>query len=178
MKIKFEIKLTASQALLAVLSALVGISVKAEEKKIVLESGTTPAPELKFEEAQRGIAKSTTPNDIGGAVSQMQEDIGKPKRTRTTAPKSDPIPEKIVPPAPQKTEEVAENLTPQAESEAEAPAITIEEVRGFGGSLIQKNDDKFRPLVMAVLQAHGASKFSELDPKEFAGTLTDLKALL
>jgi len=167
MKIKFEIRLTASKALLAVLAAMVGMSVNADEKEQELPAGFGELPK----------APVLEPASQGCTVSEMQENTGKPKvtRTRNIAPKVDPIPEKIIPPAP--TKEVEEEQAAGPGPEAATPAITIEEVRGFGGSLIQKDDVKYRPLVMATLQAHGASKFSELDPKEFASTLADLKLL-
>ena len=167
MKIKFEIRLTASRALLAVLAAMVGMSANADEKEQELPAGFGEAPSLPVEQLQS---------------QQPVQAPEKPKatRTRTAAPKPDPIPEKIVPPPTLTAEEAIgqeeQGRVPETTAPA-TPAITIEEVRGFGGSLIQKDDVKYRPLVMATLQAHGASKFSELDPSEYASTLADLKLL-
>lgn len=173
MKIKFEIRLTASKALLAVLAAMVGLSARADEKQEAPEG----LGEFAKEQSQKLVSQQTVEVSSDQQTAQAPETKKRP--ARTAAPKADPIPEKIVPPTVLKAEEAIEQEEQGVHSPVEEPEvkITIEEVRGFGGSLIQKNDVKFRPLVMAVLQAHGASKFSELAPSEFAGTLADLKAL-
>jgi len=164
MKIKFEVRLTASKALLAVLAAMVGLSVKAEDQERVFEN-LPKAPALEVPDSQK----------TEGAPA---EDKPRATRTRTAAPKVNPIPEKIVPPPTLTAEEAIEQEERTQAPEPEAARdITIEDVRGFGGKLIQKDDVKYRPLVMATLQAHGAIKFSELDPSQYASTLEDLKLL-
>lgn len=181
MKIKFEIRLTASKALLAVLAAMVGLSVRAD--------GDETPKSASQEDFEKIVAKQAPQGIVSGEEAPAPAPETKKRPSRTAAPKADPIPEKIVPPPVLKAEEAIEQEEQYVQSPVEEPEvkITIEEVRSFGGALIQKNDAKFRPLVMEVLIKHKAfkreegkpvqPKFSELDPSEFAGTLADLKAL-
>lgn len=173
MKIKFEIKLTASKALLAIMAGLIGLqqdaalvdkTEKPEFEPMPLKSEPIPAEQL----AAAKPAETPAP------------EVTKKKRN-TQKPAEQPAPEKIVPPAPEPEKEAeAEASVPETEAQQEEtqeePALTIDNIRNFAGKLLQEKP-ALREKVMAVLAKHGASKFSEANPKDYASILADFKTL-
>ena len=170
MKIKFEIKFTASQALLAVLGGLIGVQVTNGQEKPAFEPMPLkgePIPAEQLAEAKQ-IEAPTAP-----LISEA------PKKKRNTGKVVEqPAPEKIVPPAPEQEQEAGG--IPEVEAATEEgtteQALTIDDIRNFAGKLLQE-EPALREKVMAVLAKHGASKFRETDPKDYASILADFKTL-
>lgn len=172
MKIKFEIKLTASRALLTVLGALVGLQASAvnenqQEKPVFVPDGSPreiTKSEFEAEKASQGPAEVAA-----------QPLIEKKTRTRKIA-ESVPVPEKIVAPAPEPKTETQETEDVPAAAPAAEVTLTVDDIRNYAGKLIQATPT-LRDKVMAVLTAKGASKFSEAKPEDYADILAEFKKL-
>ena len=70
-------------------------------------------------------------------------------------------------------------LTPEApttnkEEKSETKAVTLEQVRAV---LAAKSHDGFTAEVRALLEKHGASRLSEIDPANYAALLVDAEGL-
>lgn len=63
---------------------------------------------------------------------------------------------------------------PSEVTKPEEKQITLEEVRAV---LADKSHDGFTDEVRALLEKHGASKLSEIDPSKYAALLADAEAL-
>jgi len=72
--------------------------------------------------------------------------------------------------------EVTQPETPDAtkEEKSEAKAVTLEQVRAV---LAAKSHDGFTAEVLALLEKHGASRLSEIDPAKYAALLADAEEL-
>lgn len=77
--------------------------------------------------------------------------------------------------------EASETPESQVPAPAEAPAaepvakpVTLEEVRAV---LAEKSHDGFTAEVRSLLEKHGASKLSEIDPSRYAALLADAEEL-
>lgn len=67
-----------------------------------------------------------------------------------------------------------ETPAPVKDKESVIKAITLEEVRSV---LAEKSHDGFTAEVRVLLQKHGASKLSEIDPANYAALLADAEGL-
>ena len=56
----------------------------------------------------------------------------------------------------------------------EAPAISLEKVRGV---LAGKSQDGYSAEVRAIVSKYGASRLSDIDPKDYAAVLKDAEAI-
>ena len=170
MKIKFEVRLTASKGLLAVLAALVGL--QADKNQIAAQELADESQKL---DPPAELVKTET------VAESVPENVPVPKtrtRTRQTPPPAEkPIPEKIVAPAPEPEPTVEEAETEEETDPANnAPALTVDDIRNYAGKLIQGNP-ALRDNVMKILSDKGASKFSEAKPEDYPSILAEFKKL-
>ena len=174
MKIRFEVRLTASKGLLAVLAALVGL--QADKNQIAAQE---LADETKKLDPPAELEKTET-------VVETTSEVAPTTKTRTRArqtppPAEKPVPEKIVAPAPEPEPESAQEEAQADEAQAsepvtDAPALTVDDIRNYAGQLIQGNP-ALRDKVMAILSDHGATKFSEAKAENYDSILTAFKKL-
>lgn len=68
----------------------------------------------------------------------------------------------------------AEKQQPEPVNEPAKKQITLEEVRAV---LAEKSHDGFTAEIRELLQKHGASKLSEIDPSKYPSLLTDAEGL-
>lgn len=171
MKIKFEVKLTASKALLTVLSALLGLQASA--------SAEGKTEKMDAQEALT-VGAITAGTGAGPSIAETQEEsrsgvtseIPKKRRTTRTTVEQSPIPEKIVAPAP---EEAGVEESVEEESPVES-ALTVDDIRNYAGKILQANPG-LRDAVMNVLLKKGATKFSEAKAEDYADILAEFKKL-
>lgn len=71
-------------------------------------------------------------------------------------------------------EETSQPLESKAEKTSEEKAITLEEVRAL---LAEKSHDGFTAEVRGLLEKHGGSKLSEIDPNKYHALLKDAEGL-
>ena len=67
-----------------------------------------------------------------------------------------------------------ETPTVNKEEKSETKAVTLEQVRAV---LAAKSHDGFTAEVRALLEKHGASRLSEIDPANYPALLTDAEGL-
>ncbi len=67
-----------------------------------------------------------------------------------------------------------ETPTPAPEPKPEAKPVTLEQVRAV---LAEKSHDGFTAEVRGLLEKHGATKLSQIDPREFSTLLLEAEAL-
>ena len=67
-----------------------------------------------------------------------------------------------------------ETPTVKKEEKSETKAVTLEQVRAV---LAAKSHDGFTAEVRALLEKHGASRLSEIDPVKYAALLADAEGL-
>jgi len=72
------------------------------------------------------------------------------------------------------TKEVQKQEQPEPVKQPEVKQITLEEVRAI---LAEKSHDGFTAEVRGLLQKHGASKLSEIDPNKYGALLADAEGL-
>lgn len=70
--------------------------------------------------------------------------------------------------------EASERPAPEPADQPAAKAVTPEEVRAV---LAEKSHDGFTAEVRSLLEKHGASKLSEIDPSRYAALLADAEGL-
>lgn len=73
-----------------------------------------------------------------------------------------------------KSDEVSKQEPSEPKKQPEAKQITLEEVRAV---LAEKSHEGFTAEVRSLLQKHGASKLSEIDPDKYAALLADAEGL-
>ena len=71
-------------------------------------------------------------------------------------------------------EETSQPLESKAEKTSKEKEITLEEVRAL---LAEKSHDGFTAEVRGLLEKHGGSKLSEIDPKKYHALLKDAEEL-
>ncbi len=176
MKFQVEVKLTASKALVAILSAFVGLLASKQglslEDEIPVEgtpvSDPAKAPvEIPAEQfaSQGPVEPAAEKKRIRNTTKKQEVPIEKPveQPVETATEDSGKIPAATV-------EEVG------ADQANEEPELTVDDIRNFAGQLLQKNPG-LRDKVMAVLTKYGANKFSEAQPKDFKSIMAEFKTL-
>lgn len=73
-----------------------------------------------------------------------------------------------------KSDEVSKQEPSEPKKQPEEKQITLEEVRAV---LAEKSHEGFTAEVRSLLQKHGASKLSEIDPDKYAALLADAEEL-
>jgi hypothetical protein len=168
MKIKFIVKLTASPALLAVLSALAGLAAQeatnpkptvvgvlgSEDKtRATLTSGEAEAPEVKVE------APKTTRTRSAG--------VSKP--TTKESPAESPAPVEVA----EKAETASEAI---ANEEQGAASFSLEDVQQQGLNVIRRSDAS-REGVKKLLASFSVEKISQLDPSVYTDFMKKLNEI-
>lgn len=173
MKIKFEVKLTASRELLAVLGSMFGLAV-------ANKTSESEPPILKEPESMNLKGENVESITSGEPESANAGEPKQPTRTRrSSTPKVAAIPEKIVPPEPVKEEPETQETVATGEGDGPGPVqsdLTVDDIRNLAGQLIQSKP-ALRDRVFAILKNHGAEKISEVKPEHFEAVIEELKQL-
>ena len=110
--------------------------------------------------------------DVAQLMLQVVEDM---RRLSDSVQKvCDTVTEGLSEDAPKTIEKAPAKAIEKKVAKKEEPQITLEQVRGV---LAQKSQEGFSAEVREIIQKYGASRLSEIDPKDFKAVLADAEVL-